>query len=147
MHATPERDLDRMVAGLKPQLRPGTYVFARAAEPPAGVRPVATVAEDEGLTVVCTREEADSAGLDHDFAAAWITLRVHSALDAVGLTAAVSAVLARAGIPCNIIAGFHHDHLFVPAEQGGRAAAILRGFAAGPPDPATAAPSEQRESS
>ncbi|MFD0775351.1 ACT domain-containing protein, partial [Streptomonospora algeriensis] len=57
----PERELGRMLAGLEPQLRPGTYVFARADAPPEGLRPVVTVAEDEGLTVVCTREEAEAA--------------------------------------------------------------------------------------
>ncbi|QBI54422.1 ACT domain-containing protein [Streptomonospora litoralis] len=129
MH-TPERDLDRMLAGLRPELRSGTYVFARAAAPPAGVDPAVTVAEDEGLTVVCTREEAEAAGLVYDFAAAWITLRVHSALDAVGLTAAVSAALARAAIPCNIVAGFHHDHVFVPADESERALDVLRTLSA-----------------
>nr|WP_155999421.1 ACT domain-containing protein [Streptomonospora sp. PA3] len=123
--------MGRLLAGLRPQLRPGTYVFARAAAVPAGVHPVVTVAEDEGLTVVCTREEADAAGLAYGFAAAWITLRVHSALDAVGLTAAVSAALTRAGIACNVVAGYHHDHLFVPAAEGERAAELLRVLAAG----------------
>ncbi|GAA4902337.1 ACT domain-containing protein [Streptomonospora salina] len=129
--AVPERDVERMLAGLEPFLRPGTYVFARADVPPAGVVPAVTVAEDEGLTVVCTREEAEAAGLDYGFAAAWITLRVHSALDAVGLTAAVSAALAEAGLACNVVAGYHHDHLFVPAGEGERAAELLRRLSGG----------------
>ncbi|MDT0302612.1 ACT domain-containing protein [Streptomonospora wellingtoniae] len=127
----PERDLGRMLAGLEPQLRPGTYVFARADTLPPGLRPVVTVAEDEGLTVVCTRDEAETAGLRHGFAAAWITLLVHSALDAVGLTGAVSAALAEAGLACNVVAGYHHDHLFVPTGQGERAVEVLHALSAG----------------
>jgi hypothetical protein len=60
------------------------------------------------------RSEADAAGLAYSFVAAWITLRVHSALDTVDLTAAVSTKLAAAGISCNVIAAHFHDHLFVP---------------------------------
>ena len=59
------------------------------------------------------------------FVAAWLTLRVHSALDAVGLTAAVSRALADAGIACNVLAGFHHDHLLVPAARRADAIAAL----------------------
>ncbi|MFC4563012.1 ACT domain-containing protein [Nocardiopsis mangrovi] len=124
-----ERDLDRLLAALEPRLRPGGYVFTRVAAPPAGVRPVVTVAEDEALTVVCAQDEADAAGLPYDYVAAWITLRVHSALDAVGLTHAVSGALAEAGLPCNVVAGYHHDHLFVPAAEGPRAVGLLRALA------------------
>lgn len=58
--------------------------------------------------------------------AAWIALQVHSALYAVGLTAAVSSALAEAGVSCNVIAGYHHDHLLVPFERGQEALTILR---------------------
>ena len=44
-----------------------------------------------------------------------ITLDVHSSLESVGFLAAVSARLAAAGIPCNAVSAFHHDHLFVPS--------------------------------
>jgi uncharacterized protein len=76
--------------------------------------------------VVVARERADELGLSYDFAAAWITLRVHSALDAVGLTAAVSRALAHAGLSCNVLAGLHHDHLLVPAGRADEALAVLR---------------------
>ena len=73
-----ERDLSRLLAGLDPWLASEPFVFAEAAEVPAGVRPFATVDEEEGLTPVLTRRDADRAGLSYDYVAARITLRVHS---------------------------------------------------------------------
>ena len=58
-----------------------------------------------------------------------ITLSVHSALDGVGLTAAVAGALAEAGIACNMVAAFHHDHAFVPADDAEPALAVLRALA------------------
>ncbi|MFI8520618.1 ACT domain-containing protein [Streptomyces sp. NPDC085481] len=124
-----ERDLTRLVAGMRPELHPGRYVFTTVAGPaPAGVDPVATVVEREGLTMVVRQEDADAASLAYDYVAGWITLRVHSALDAVGLTAAVSRELAAAGLSCNVVAGFHHDHLFVEHARAGEALATLKGL-------------------
>jgi hypothetical protein len=56
-----------------------------------------------------------------------ITLSVHSSLEAVGLIVAVSRALADAGIPANVIAGYHHDHVLVPTD---RAAEALRALGA-----------------
>jgi hypothetical protein len=89
----------------------------------------AAVREAEGLTVVLPRAEADSLGLSYDFVGAWITLEVHSALEAVGLTAAVSRALTEARISCNVLAGFHHDHLLVPVAEAARALEVLANFA------------------
>ncbi|GAB2831098.1 ACT domain-containing protein [Actinocorallia aurea] len=126
---TPETDLATLLAGMRPGLDPGRYVFTTVPGPvPARLAPVVTVAEDEGLTLVLRQEEAEAAGLPYGYVAARITLRVHSALEAVGLTAAVSRVLADAGLSCNVVAGFHHDHLFVPYEAADRAVALLTGL-------------------
>lgn len=126
-----ERDLTKLLYGMRPELHPGRYVFTTVTgEPPAGLRPVVTVAEVEGLTLVLPKAEADTAGLRYDYEAGWITLRVHSALDAVGLTAAVAGTLAEAGLSCNVVAGFHHDHLFVPYESAAEAMAVLEALAA-----------------
>ncbi|MFJ8649973.1 ACT domain-containing protein [Streptomyces sp. NPDC093546] len=134
-----ERDLTRLLAALRPELHPGRYVFCTVDGPavPPGLHPVVTVAESEGLTVVVREEEADAASLPYDYVAGWITLRVHSALDAVGLTAAVAGALADAGLSCNVVAGYHHDHLFVEHAHAQRALTTLRllaerGGAAGP---------------
>ncbi|MFI7415078.1 ACT domain-containing protein [Streptomyces sp. NPDC049627] len=125
-----ERDLQKLLNGMRPELNPGRYVFTTVeGRVPSGVTPVVTVAEPEGLTVVARQQEADAAGMAYDYVAGWITLRVHSALEAVGLTAAVSRELADAGLSCNVVAGFHHDHLFVPAEDADRAVAVLEDLA------------------
>ncbi|MFI1963141.1 ACT domain-containing protein [Streptomyces pathocidini] len=127
-----ERDLRKLLSGMSPVLNPGRYVFTTVeGGPPAGVAPVVTVAEPEGLTLVVPVEEADAAGMSYEYVAGWITLRVHSALDAVGLTAAVAQELAAAGLSCNVVAGYHHDHLFVPHERAAEAVGLLEGLAGG----------------
>jgi hypothetical protein len=114
-----ERDLQMLLAAAEPELRPGTFVFVVVHDKALldTLAPEATICEPEGLTAIVRRERADALGLPYDYLAAWITLRVHSALDAVGLTAAVSTALAHAGLSCNVIAGYHHDHLLVPADR------------------------------
>jgi hypothetical protein len=86
---------------------------------------LASVNEPEGLSVVLRRADADERSLPYRFVAAWIRLDVHSALDAVGLTAAVSSCLAAAGMSCNVIAGRYHDHLLVPHGRAAEALALL----------------------
>ena len=111
---------------LKPALYPEPYVFVTVPAPPPDIEPFAVVREDEGLTLVLTQDQADRAGLGYDYRAARITLSIGSSLAAIGLTAEVSRVLAHAGISCNVIAGFRHDHLFVDVDRGAEAAALLR---------------------
>lgn len=112
---------------IEPALAADQYVFATADQlPPGADLPFAVIREDEGLTLVVTRAEADRLGLRYGYVAARITLRVNSALADVGLTALVSRVLAEAGISCNVIAALAHDHLFVEWDQGARALALLR---------------------
>ncbi|MCX5054322.1 MULTISPECIES: ACT domain-containing protein [unclassified Streptomyces] len=125
-----ETDLSKLLSGMRPELNPGSYVFTTVeGDIPAGVAPVVTVAEPEGLTLVVRQEEADAAGLAYDYVAGWITLRVVSALEAVGLTAAFARELAEAGLSCNVVAGYHHDHIFVPHEQAEQAVAALNDLA------------------
>ena len=54
---------------------------------------------------------------------------MRSSLDAVGLTAAVSRQLTEHGISCNVVAGYFHDHLFVPLDRGQQALDLLRALA------------------
>lgn len=123
---TGEKNLQTLLASIHPVLREGEYVYVlwpHGRPLAAGIE--AAVREAEGLTVVLPRAEADSLGLAYDFVAAWITLQVHSELEAVGLTAAVSRALTEARISCNVLAGFHHDHLLVPVGDAARALEAL----------------------
>ena len=130
MASPPVSDLALLLESLQPQLNPGVYVFACL--PPGqelgALQPLATLREAEGLTVVAEEAAALSAGLPAMFRAAWITLNVHSDLQAVGLTAAVAGALTQAGIACNVLAGAHHDHLFVPWDAAQQAMQCLRGL-------------------
>ncbi len=122
-----ETDLATLVRSMSARLDDGAYVFTVVSgEAPTGVHPIVAVREAEGLTLVVAQDDADAHGLAYDFVAAWITLRVHSALQAVGLTAVVSGALADAGISCNVVAAFFHDHLFVPHDRADEAMRVLR---------------------
>lgn len=130
---TGSRDLAAMLATLDAVARDGEFVYATVvAGHPATSRAQAVVVEDEGTTLVLPRADADELGVPYTFVAAWLTLSVHSALEAVGLTAAFSRALGDAGISCNVLAGFHHDHLLVPAAERARALAVLRSLREGP---------------
>jgi uncharacterized protein len=82
--------------------------------------------EEEGITAIINKELADKLQLKYDFVAAWITLTVHSALTAVGFTAAFSTALANAGISCNVVAAYYHDHIFVKKKDVEKALDILK---------------------
>ncbi len=120
-------NLSHLLREMKPELQAGTYLFCNLAgdRVPEGVVALATFREAEGLTLVLLAEEAERHGIPGTFEAAWITLTVHSDLAAVGFLAAVATALAGDGIPCNAIAAFHHDHLFVPVAMAERAMAVL----------------------
>ena len=115
-----ESDLAVLLRTMEPVLYPEPYGFA-VWEGALPFLPFATVAESEGLTVV-----APLAQLGQGEAWARISLTVHSDLAAVGLTAAFATALGRAGISCNVIAGVHHDHLFVQWDRRADAMAALR---------------------
>jgi hypothetical protein len=126
-----ETDLRALLAGMTPTLRPEVYVFYTlppGATLPDGVVPFATIREDEGLTVISEHGPgSEDAGADEYRA---ITLGVHSSLHAVGFIACVARALADDGIPANIIAGYHHDHLLVPASFAEQALQTLQGLVA-----------------
>src|SRR5262245_61749491 len=124
-HFTPLRN---PFVSLHPSCDHDQYVFATVQRLPGGVEPVATVREPEGLTIVVRREDADRRGLAYDFVAAWIVLECPTDLQQVGLTAAFATVLAELRIPCNVIAGVHHDHLFVPHDRASEAVAAIAGL-------------------
>ncbi|MBC3241368.1 ACT domain-containing protein [Pseudomonas lurida] len=127
-----ETALASLLRSMSPHLNEGDYVFCTLPDhrTPAGCEVIGSFREQEGLTLILERQQAQQAGLAFDYVAAWITLNVHSALEAVGLTAAFANALGQAGISCNVIAGYYHDHLFVGRADAGRAMQVLQQLAA-----------------
>lgn len=123
-----ETDLGVLLRSMRPEVLSGEWFFATV-DSASDVTAAATVREPEGLSVVVDRAEAERIGASTLHAYRWITLRVHSSLDAVGLTAAVSAAFTARGISCNVIAGAFHDHLLVPAARVDDAMAALAALA------------------
>ena len=126
-----ETALATLLRSMSPHLNDGDYVFCTLPDHdiPAGCEVIGSFREQEGLTLILERQQAEHAGLAFDYVAAWITLNVHSALEAVGLTAAFASALGKAGISCNVIAGYYHDHLFVGRADAERAMHVLRQLA------------------
>jgi hypothetical protein len=128
---TSEASLEKLLASLNPTLRNEEYVFCTLAAQTIqnlNIHPVCIFEEDESTTVVCTRGDAEESGLEFIFPCRMITLKVHSSLEAVGLTAAVATKLAEAGISANVVAAFYHDHIFVPSDKAEEALRILLEF-------------------
>ncbi|PTX51149.1 hypothetical protein IQ03_01865 [Gemmobacter caeni] len=124
-----ETDLARLLAEMAPKPEGQDWGYAVVSGPlPEGLDWFALVREAEGLTVIAPMVALRAAGFAAEGPMARITLTVHSALEAVGLTAAVSGTLAKAGISANMVAGFHHDHIFLPAKDAEKAMAVLRGL-------------------
>jgi len=125
---TPERDLTRLLADIKPVLDPEIFVFSTVpsgAALPASLNPVQIFREREGTTLILPLAEAEAAALIHQFPCRMITLEVHSALDAIGFLAAVATLLAKAGISVNAVSAYYHDHLFVPCDKAEQAMRLL----------------------
>ena len=118
-----EVDLQKLIKGMKPELNSGEYVycFIDSKEDAARLDPLCYFLEKEGVTLILSKDKADSLNIPYETICAWITLTVHSSLEAVGLTAAVSRSLTEANISCNMVAAFHHDHIFVPVKDAKRA--------------------------
>ncbi len=124
----PLSDPTALLCSMEPELNEGVYVYSvvPANTDLGGIPAFAVLREAECVTLITREEVAFEAKLPVLFRAAWITLKVHSGLQAVGLTAAFSRALSTAGISCNVVAAAHHDHIFVPIEQAAEAIAELR---------------------
>ena len=122
-----ETDLEKLLQGMKPELNKGEYVFCTvdSFQHAAALNPVCAFTESEAVTVILPKYQADDAALPYSVICAWITLTVHSSLEAVGLTAAVSKALTDANISCNAVAAYYHDHIFVPVQDATRAMEVL----------------------
>ncbi|CAN7752301.1 ACT domain-containing protein [Caballeronia sp. LjRoot29] len=124
----PITDLNMLLASMSPERQPGVYIYATVpfAYDLGNIVPLATFREREGLTIIVEEGAASRAGIRSLFRAAWITLTVHSDLQAVGLTAAFATALGKANVSCNVVAAAYHDHIFVPIESADAAMVALQ---------------------
>jgi hypothetical protein len=128
---TAVRETNAMIAGMAPVALSGRWHFCTvAADDPRCDRlrliARATLDETEGWSLILDEAAAVAEGMTTDMPMTQISLEVHSALDGIGLTAAISKALTEAELPCNIVAGYHHDHIFVPSGRADEAVALLR---------------------
>ena len=118
-----------MISGMTPVVRPGIYVFISTDDPALfaslSSQAISTFKEEEGVSMLIPVELAEKTKLNVDHPMRCITLNVYSSLEGVGLTAAVSTALGDNAIPCNMVAAFHHDHVFVPSEMCDQAMEVL----------------------
>ncbi len=115
-----QSDLDQLIRAMNPVLHPDIHVFstyAHTSDCPVDPAIRMRFVENEGVTLIWPKTTALAHQADWTFESRMITLNIHSALEAVGFMAAVSRALADAGIGCNPVAGYFHDHIFVPADR------------------------------
>jgi hypothetical protein len=125
-----ELNLNTLLKTMKPKLHIGEFVFCSLSNlTHINIEDVVLIfKEEEALTIIVKKEIADALNLAYSFVACWITLTVHSSLEAVGLTAAFSKALADNEISCNVVAAFYHDHIFVDKKNAEKAMAVLNSF-------------------
>ena len=127
-----ETKLEKLLQAMSPQLLGEDYIFCTIPQARYGdhaeLEPIAAFKEQEGLTLVIPKSQADRKGIGYESVFKCITLNVHSSLDAVGLTAAFSRKLTDHGISANVIAGYYHDHIFVQKQLADQAVKALHEF-------------------
>ncbi|MGR0279921.1 ACT domain-containing protein [Marinomonas dokdonensis] len=127
------KELETLLASMEPALKETDYVFCTldgSVSEYVSLNPIGIFCEEEGVTLVLEKSMAEEADLAFSGTFKQITLTVHSSLEAVGLTAAISNKLANRGISANVIAAYYHDHIFVPADKADDALAALKEFSA-----------------
>jgi len=125
-----EKDLERLLKSMKPEHVSGDYVFCKVEKfKNLDLNNVVMLfKEKEAITLILKKEIADQLQLDYSVVMSWITLTVHSSLEAVGLTAAFSKALSEKNISCNVVAAYYHDHIFVNQKDVNKAMEILYSF-------------------
>lgn len=124
------RDLSVLLRNLEPTLVDGEFVYASV---PADrlqdyltMKPIGLFFEAEGLSLILPKAAADAAGIAASAPLRCLTMTVHSALEAVGMTAAMATALTAEGISANVVAAYYHDHIFVPSIDADRAMDAIR---------------------
>lgn len=125
-----EKSLTQLMKGMSPKLNEGEYVFVSVEDINEIDREltICEFKEEEGVTIVIEKSKADELKLTYEFIASWITIEIHSSLEAIGFTAAFSAELSKNHISCNFISGYYHDHIFVERNDSDKALRVLNGL-------------------
>ena len=132
-----EADLSKLLSSLSVTRRDGLWRFETIQPEQAswadlvtlrGVRDIAMMfQETEGLTLITSALNETP----QDCRWVWLELSVFSDLQAVGFLARVAGALSAADVPCNAVAAFHHDHIFVPEAKAEAAINALEELRAG----------------
>ncbi|MCV6622149.1 MAG: ACT domain-containing protein [Cellvibrionaceae bacterium] len=133
-----ENNLSVLLSNMQPKLQKGRWVFATVgSEQLSKILQQIEISdlqgfyqESEGSSLILEEAQAKLLALECSEVFAAISLSIHSSLEAVGLTAAISGALAQAGISANVVAAFYHDHIYVPYEKAEAAMQCLEGIAA-----------------
>lgn len=127
-----EKDLQVLLKSMKPEHVSGDYVFCKVENvKDININEIEMFfKEKEAFTIIIKKEIADVLQIEYSTVMSWVTLTVHSSLEAVGLTAAFSKALSDHQISCNVVAAFYHDHIFVNKKDTQKAMEILHSFSA-----------------
>ncbi len=129
MTTQPVRDTKAMLSGMTPSLDAADYAFCTTEDEQLAMlaAPISLgwFRETEGMSLIMAHGDALRLGFDTTLAMRRITLNVFSSLEGVGLTAAVATALANHNISCNMVAAYHHDHVFVPTADAEEAMRVL----------------------
>ncbi|CAA9196473.1 hypothetical protein FLA105534_01136 [Flavobacterium bizetiae] len=126
-----EKNLEQLLKSMKPEHNGGDYVFCKVATlENINLSEIEMLfKEKEAITLILKKEIADTLKLEYSVIMSWITLTVHSSLEAIGLTAAFSKALSDKEISCNVVAAYYHDHIFVNKKDIKMAMKVLNTFA------------------
>ncbi|QWT87401.1 ACT domain-containing protein [Chryseobacterium sp. PCH239] len=119
-----EKDLAVLIQNMEPVLNRGEYVFCTVEtldQIPDIEKTLFFFRENEAVTIVLEKSIADDWTLKYNYISSWITLNIHSSLEAVGLTAAFANALRKENISCNVVAAYFHDHIFVAVKDAEKA--------------------------
>jgi hypothetical protein len=123
-----EKELAVLLKNMEPVLHSGDYVFCTVKD----LKQVSDLdkvlfffRETEAVTIVLEKATADEWKLRYTYISSWITLNIHSSLEAVGLTAAFANALKQENISCNVVAAYFHDHIFVAKQDAQKAMEAL----------------------
>ena len=124
-----EKDLEKLLRNMTPILNEGEFIFITLPgnyEDYLYLEPIGSFKEKEGLTLIIPMQKALLNNIEVKDLFKYITLNVHSSLNAVGLTAAVASKLSLNGISANVIAAYYHDHIYIQNQYAEKALSLLR---------------------